>query len=62
MTNWALYHSSLMVSRGRGKKEGTFNADVEADVQGDKKERYQEQGLLQSGKTCRTESEGCIGG
>ena len=50
-----------MVSRGTGRKEGTFNADVKVDVQGDKEERYQEQGLLQSGRTCRTESEACIG-
>lgn len=56
VTNWALYHSSHMVSRG------TFNAGMKADVQGDKEERYQEQGLLQSGRICKRESEGCIGG
>lgn len=60
VTNWDLYHH--MVSRSTGKKEGTFNADVKVDVQGDKEGRYQEQGLLQSGRTCRTESESRTGG
>lgn len=35
-TKWDLYHSSHIVGRSTGKKEGTFNADVKADVQGDK--------------------------
>lgn len=58
VTNWDLHHSSEGVSRGTGKKEGAFNADVKADVQGDNEERCQEQGLLQSSRSCRTESEG----
>lgn len=58
MTNWDLHHSSQGMSRAMSKKEGTLNADVKADVQGDKEERCQEQGLLQSSRSCRTESEG----
>jgi len=46
VTNWALYHSCHMVSRGMGEKDGMFNADVKEDVQGDQEERYQEQGWL----------------
>lgn len=43
------------------KRKALQNADVKVDVQFDKVKRYQEQGLLQSGRTWRTPSEGCIG-
>ena len=50
------------MSGGEGKNEGIFNADIKADVQGNKEKRYQDQGLQQSVRTYITESQGYIGG
>lgn len=61
VTNWDLCHSSHMAGESGAKRKVLQNADVKVDVQFDKVKRYQEQGLLQSGRTCRTQSEGCIG-
>lgn len=56
-----MYQSYHTVSGGKRKKEGIFNADIKADVQGNKEKRYQDQGLQQSVRTYITESRGYIG-
>lgn len=50
------------VSGGEGGKEGIFNADVKADVQGNRQKIYQDDGLQQSVRTYVTESQGYIEG
>lgn len=50
------------VSGGEGGKEGIFNADVKADVQGNRQKIYQDDGLQQSVRTYITESQGYIEG
>lgn len=50
------------MSGGEGGKEGIFNADVKADVQGNRQKIYQDDGLQQSVRTYVTESQGYIEG